>query len=967
MYKKISTGLLLSVLITLLIYPQTMAWGGFKTASSELRGVWVSSVANIDYPKNPTTSAVILKREADFIIKKAKEAGLNAIFLQVRPTADALYQSELFPYSKWLTGTQGLAPEGGFDPLAYYVEACHKEGLELHAWINPYRIAKNVGGRAGLASLAASHPAKLHPDWVVAHENSLYFDPGLPTVRDLIADGVEEIVRNYEVDGIHFDDYFYPGTDFGDSESFKKYGSGLKLADWRRQNVNDMVREVRDRIKAIKKDVSFGISPFGIWQNKSSNPKGSNTKGNESYNAHYADSLYWIQNGLIDYIIPQIYWHSGFEIADYKVLTDWWSEKVRGTSCKLYIGHAAYRMLEAEPGSPWYGSKELLSQIKYNKTKPEISGSVFFSMRSLLNQPRLIDELALTYGSGFERLEGYEIGVHSPRNGTTTAMSVHYIGGLSDPNYPLTMNGVAINDRSINGFFGVLVDLDYGKNEFHFKNGKHSFDFVIYRDDQYYGESYGESDMLQEAAILQESCYPQKTAIVREGGSLHLECLAPSGASVLAEICGHKIPLVREWGGDEPSLLIAKYVGEFKPEQGFKYVEMYDYGKVTYHMYYDGEKSKTSSSAPFYYVADRSMIYASVNKVDTDLWITSDPSEGSAEILDRSMIESLISTDGDVALLGSERYADFANFDLSFGVGSLHSPEFLDYSVGKTEDVIRFKLEDKYAVIPTFDGKFLNVEIAGAGSLKNIAIPPHAFVNSQSAAIVHSRGYYQFGFKDVSQYLGAYVDYDKTTASLHIRKKPGLGPIDKPLQGISIMIDAGHGEKDPGALGLLGPLYAEKHFTLDASVELKEKLEKLGAKVYMTREEDVDVSLYDRLRQCKDVKPHLFISIHANSASHASHLNEVEGFSVYYAKPLARPISDILQYQVVEKLGRNDRAVLDANFYVVRAEWTPSILLEAGFMPNPNDFDWLISKGGKDDYTDQIIDAVLKYFSNGGR
>lgn len=966
MYKKIVSGLLALALIMQFIQPQAMAWDRLLGLKSELRGVWVSSVANIDYPKKPTTSAILLKREADFIVKKAKEAGLNAIFLQVRPTADALYKSSIFPYSKWLTGTQGLAPEEDFDPLAYFVEICHREGMELHAWINPYRIAKNVGGRAGLASLSATHPAKLNPDWVIAHENSLYFDPGLPMVRDLIADGVEEIVINYKVDGIHFDDYFYPGTDFDDSESFKEYGSGLKLEDWRRQNVNDMVREVRDRIKAINKNVSFGISPFGIWQNQSSDPKGSKTSGNQSYSAHYADSLYWIRNGLIDYINPQIYWHHGFEIADYKVLTDWWSEQVRGSSVKLYIGHAAYRTVDAEPDSPWYGTKEILWQINYNKNKPEIKGSVFFSMRSLLAQPRLIADMARAYAAPVEKVEGYEIGVHSPRNGSTTAMSSHYIGGLSDPNYPLTMNGEPILDRSVNGFFGVLVDLDYGRNVFHFKNGKHSFDFEITRDDGYYGD-YGESDYLDEAKIVEASCYPQKTAIVREGGTLHLECLAPSGASVLADICGHKIPLEREWGGDEPSLLLAKYVGEFKPEQSFKYVEMYDYGKVTYHLYYDGEKSRAESAAPLYYVADRSMVYVTVNKPDTDLWITADASQGSAEILDKATIESLISTDGSLAYLGSGRYADNDNFDLSLGVGELHRPEFLKYEMGSGEDVIHFKLSDKFALIPTFDGNNLNVEIAGAGGLKEIELPKGAMINSQKASVVHSRGYYSFGLKDKSQYLGSYVDYANNTAKLHIRRKPGLGPSESPLRGISIMLDAGHGEKDPGALGLLGPLYAEKHYTLDTTLMLKRKLEKLGATVHMAREGDVDVSLEDRLRLCKDLKPHLFLSLHANSASHASALNHVEGFSVYYAKEVARPISDILQYQVVEKLGRNDRSVLLANFYVVRGEWTPSILLEAGFMPNPTDFDWLLSEGGREDYTDQIIDAILMYFSDGGR
>ena len=348
--------------------------------AQEMRGVWVATVLNLDYPSMPTHSNEALKNEADAILDRAVEMRLNTIFLQVRPTSDAFYKSEIFPWSEYLTGTQDVMPLADFDPLEYWIRGAHARGLKLHAWINPYRITKNTSREQPktLEMLSDNHPARLRPELVIAHKGDLYYDPALPEAQDLILAGVKEIIDNYRVDGIHFDDYFYPDRDFADDASYKKYGQGMKIGDWRRNNVNQLIGKVHVLVKTKNQSLQFGISPFGIWANDNSMPQGSKTNGNQAYFSHYADTLKWVREEKIDYIIPQLYWHIGHELADYKTLVAWWSNAVSGTHTRLYIGHAVYRAGGSDSSSPWFEDKEILRQLNLNREYPAVSGSVFF-------------------------------------------------------------------------------------------------------------------------------------------------------------------------------------------------------------------------------------------------------------------------------------------------------------------------------------------------------------------------------------------------------------------------------------------------------------------------------------------------------------------------------------------------------------------------------------------------------------
>ncbi|MFC0863935.1 glycoside hydrolase family 10 protein [Sphaerimonospora cavernae] len=348
-----------------------------------LRGVWIATVRNLDWPSRPGLSPHRQRAEYLKILDNAVKRRLNAVFVQVRPASDALYRSSLEPWSQWLTGTAGKDP--GWDPLPFLVDEAHKRGLEFHAWFNPYRAAESA-----TATLPTGHPARVHPDWTVKHEGGLYYNPGLPQVRDWVTRVVTDVVRRYDVDGVHFDDYFYPypgkGTRFADHAAFKKYGDGMKPADWRRDNVNKLVAQVSDAVHEAKPYVKFGISPFGIWRNKKEDPSGSNTTGMSAYDSIYADAKAWIKAGSVDYIMPQLYWPRGFSAAAYEVLVPWWANAVKGTGVDLYIGQALYRVGSTDTPA-WKKAGELPAHLTLNRKYPEVGGDVYFSAKYLVANP----------------------------------------------------------------------------------------------------------------------------------------------------------------------------------------------------------------------------------------------------------------------------------------------------------------------------------------------------------------------------------------------------------------------------------------------------------------------------------------------------------------------------------------------------------------------------------------------------
>ncbi|MEU1397967.1 family 10 glycosylhydrolase [Micromonospora zamorensis] len=348
----------------------------------QFRGMWIASVANIDWPSRTGLTPAAQQAEYRGWLDLARQRRMNAVVVQIRPAADAFWPSTYEPWSQWLTGTQGGNP--GYDPLAFMVAEAHARNLEFHAWFNPYRVATHTD----LTRLAASHPARRNPGWAVAYNGQLYYNPGIPAVRAFVQTAMMDAVNRYDIDAVHWDDYFYPypgsGGGFPDQATYAQYGAGFStIADWRRNNVNLLVQEMSAKIRAAKPWVRLGVSPFGIWRNAGTDPLGSRTTGLQSYDAIYADTRRWVKQGWIDYIAPQIYWQIGHPAADYAELVRWWSETVTGTNVQLLVGQATYRAGASGQDAAWQDPTELTDHLTLNRTYPRILGDIHFSAKDV--------------------------------------------------------------------------------------------------------------------------------------------------------------------------------------------------------------------------------------------------------------------------------------------------------------------------------------------------------------------------------------------------------------------------------------------------------------------------------------------------------------------------------------------------------------------------------------------------------
>ncbi len=382
----------------------------------ELRAAWIATVVNIDWPSQANLSTEQQKQEFIELLDLMADAGMNAVIMQVRPAADAFYYSKYEPWSQWLTGTQGKAPKPYYDPLDFMVKEAHKRNMEFHAWFNPYRaIFKYKESKAD-----KNHITNTKPEWFFTYGPHKFFNPGLPEVRTYVTDVIQDVVKRYDIDAVHFDDYFYPykrrdsegkTIEFPDSVEFEKYNQKFpdslimvnvfnkdsnliaetvqdttKLfqnkADWRRNNVDLIIKLLHDSIKAEKDYVKFGISPFGIWRNKKEDPRGSETNGYTNYDGLYADILKWQKNDWIDYVAPQLYWKIGKKVAAYEVLAEWWANNSYGKH--IYIGQGLYKI---NSNDAWKNPSEIPNQNRLNREYKEIKGNMYFSAKFLRTNP----------------------------------------------------------------------------------------------------------------------------------------------------------------------------------------------------------------------------------------------------------------------------------------------------------------------------------------------------------------------------------------------------------------------------------------------------------------------------------------------------------------------------------------------------------------------------------------------------
>tara|TARA_R110000868_G_scaffold136879_3_gene350102 strand:+ start:16927 stop:18438 length:1512 start_codon:yes stop_codon:yes gene_type:complete len=372
------------ILFTLVFTSCSVFKSSIPTPKHEFRGVWIATVVNIDWPKNGLDSIEKQKQDYLKILDFYKDLNFNAVIVQIRAAGDAFYPSQYAPWSRFLTGNEGVAPKPYYDPLQWMIEEAHARGMEFHAWLNPYRATFDQK----IEILSKDHDYNQHPEWMLKYGKKYYYNPGLPEVQQHLTNIMGEVVANYDVDAVHFDDYFYPykiaNEVLEDSITYSEHALPQQsLEDWRRSNIDSLVKNVHKTIKGKKPWVQFGISPFGVWKNNSTDPRGSDTKaGQTTYEDLYADPLLWMKKGWIDYLVPQVYWSMDLPVASHRKIVDWWSKNSQNTN--LYIGNGPYK-IRNNSDKAWDNKKELPEQLKLARTDKMVLGNVFFSAKSLMS------------------------------------------------------------------------------------------------------------------------------------------------------------------------------------------------------------------------------------------------------------------------------------------------------------------------------------------------------------------------------------------------------------------------------------------------------------------------------------------------------------------------------------------------------------------------------------------------------
>ncbi|MCL1819850.1 MAG: family 10 glycosylhydrolase, partial [Oscillospiraceae bacterium] len=714
-----------AVLLTALSAPSS----SLAAQEQEFRAVWVATVQNLDFPSKSGLTADQLKKETDSILDTITELGYNAVILQVRPTADAFYKSDIFPWSGYLTGTQGTAPAGGFDPFAYWVEQAHQRGLQIHAWINPFRVTQGTAANKNhdLSKLAASNPARKNPGWTVAHtDGRVYFNPGIPEVRKLIIDGCVELVKRYDVDGIHFDDYFYPGTDFNDEATYKKYGSGFSnKADWRRDNVNKLIEETYKAVKAARSDAQFGVSPFAIWANKASNNLGSDTNGKQSYSQDYADTRKWVKNNWLDYIAPQIYWNIGFNVADYAKLVPWWADVVKDTNVKLYIGKGIYRVEDAKSDSVWYDAKEIARQAELNAKYPEVKGVIHYRYSTLLKSSAAKEVVSLVFETqaanaissvpvaGEFKMPAPQLGrlkVGRPISQSfTTKEAAYYILGTCDPGKKLLVNGAEVKDISKEGYFGYYATLKIGANNFKFtQDGQTAVTVSITRKT----DPITPATPMSTIGIVAGSVFPKSANEYRRPGeTVTLNCTAPIGAAVKVTIGGKTYDMTpasktSPGSGAYPTTYTYQYTFPTTAETG----KLVTIGTPKYTMTYKNNSYSRDAGGALISITPNAPYYAAVTSNNAFVYPNNTTTGGpKAELIkDQKDYVTAVAGNGDWVRLASGGWVQRGDVTLTTESGALTSEASAPvYAVGAKLDTLSLKMNKLTATDITFEGKTL--------------------------------------------------------------------------------------------------------------------------------------------------------------------------------------------------------------------------------------------------------------------
>ncbi len=956
-----------------------MGTGHILDPDAEVRGVWIATVNNINFPSKKGLGANALKSELDAIIKTSRDNGINAIYFQVRPSSDALYNSEIFPTSEYLSGTQGKKADEDFDVLEYLVKNAHENGIKVHAWVNPLRVT--YGTRENPAhdtsKLASTNPARMHPEYTVAYaDGKLYYNAGLEEVRALVADGVREIVLGYDVDGIIFDDYFYPYTvynsdgtkaAFDDSEAYKMYGNGMSLEDFRRDSINKLVKECYDTVKECDSDMLFGVSPFGIWQNNDGKNGGSDTSGLEAYHELYCDALAWIEGGYVDYISPQIYWDFTNSAARYDTLVRWWNAACDGTGVDLIVSHGVYKYAEG-----WEDiDNEIKNQIGFARSEMTYRGSILYGYDVIKNNVNFIsDELKdvfseeIVYSSA--QSNGSGVSFQSPADSSTLAsLESTYVLGSSDPAYPLYYGNEKIS-RTKSGYFSYILELEKGKNELVFTQNGEDYVYTVYNGNSKSEASTGGAvsyKIMEDYEIIPIT--PTSDIFVNSSETITVSVKAPSGSKVTCTLGSESIGLTAaENSPGTDKLYEMTYTAKLTlPSADTD--KILDLGELVISAK-KGEERAQITLGTVRVLKDKAVIPIEVINERTSLKTATD-----SYYYDDFTPQAKGMRDNAYRLIDGYYYLRVGGYVAAENVKELNE----EVPIAKVADAT-VKNDGKYTKIyidsdvnipmngRVEDGYFIlnlyNVDTKSPITPKLSENPLFDKVETQVSSKANSLRYH-LKLKDEFDFFGFEFAYEDGKSIVMLRNPMALAKGDKKLEGKTIILDAGHGGRDSGAAGPAGD-FDEAAINLNITLATEKMLEELGATVILTRSDDEYYLLADRMNFAEENAPDMLISIHQNSMDYTVDVTKIRGLMALYWEYSGKSLAQTLAESMSSALYRYNRGASTQRLAMVRCERYPSTLIEVGFMTNVEEYERICSKEGVDAAARSICDGIIKYY-----
>lgn len=943
-----------------------------ENGQKEMRGVWIASTLNINFPSKQGLEVSQLKEELDKIVENVSDIGFNAIFFQVRPCADALYNSEIFPTSVYLTGEQGKTLSDNFDCLEYLIQKASENSIDVHAWVNPYRVTMYDGDEDKLCDTS---PAFVNPEYTVKYaDGKTYFNPAIPEVQDLVVDGVKELVTNYpDLAGIHFDDYFYPypkdNAEFDDAKEYEKYGNGKDKAQWRRDNINALIQKTYNAIKSINPDCSFGVSPFGIWANNTSDTyvRGSDTVGLEAYTSLYCDALAWVRGGYVDYIAPQNYWSFSTAATPFDNVARWWNANLDGTGVDLYMGHAAYKAGDYQRG-------ELAQQVEFSRSLMSYKGSIFYGYEDLKNNTNYSkDDIKSLYTNekyyNEPQNSNEQVTLKLPNNSSVVSTAYTYMTGTSDPYYPVEFEKQRVS-RTKDGYFSLYKKLEPGENELVFtQNGKEYKFAVEFKNTKAQGTSYKTMDKFEIYTV-----YPSKETWVTQGNPLEVSCSAPAGSIVSAKLGNTVIYLSPTINPPKKSeYMYELYKGTFMLSNVSGDDKIQEIGTLSFTATLDGQ-SFTKDACVIKQAGKNAYAYATVENDYTHTKVTTTSSfyddflPSSYGMRDYIKFKSdgyyklrfggFVSEDDVVVTYGQPLQLNkiiTCAMEVVCTDSTNNKNNTTDLRFGVTENIpvdVDFREESMRIIIYNTDTSVIpQFEIVDNPLVKSIT----GSVGTRENMLI-----YRVKLKHDSNFYGFNIVYEDGFMTVKLNNPQTLAKGEKVFAGKTFCIDAGHGGTDSGALGA-GKKH-EAHLNLEIAQSLADKLENLGATVVRTRTDETTVDLYQRMDLFNEVNPDLVVSIHHNSVPSGTNAQKARGFVALYSNNSGVLLANTLSDVITNKLSRQQRATSYQQLAVCRNHRFPSALLEMSFISNPEEYQWTLTKGNCEKSAQAIVDGLIEYY-----